>query len=121
MKFRIAIAAVIAVGVALGTTGCGLIQPQATTRHYDASDGIGVNVGTLKLRNLIVLSNDGTTGSLLLTGVNTTGKDVELTVTYAGGKKAVQAIPSSDFRGTTWADTMNPRLFLAASTPHPAE
>lgn len=112
MKFRIAIAAVIAVGVALGTTGCGLIQPQATTRHYDASDGIGVNVGTLKLRNLIVLSNDGTTGSLLLTGVNTTGKDVELTVTYAGGKKAVQAIPSSDFRGTTWGGHDEPQIIL---------
>jgi len=112
VKIRIVLAAVIAVGVALGTTGCELIQPQATTRHYDASDGVGVNVGVLKLRNLIVLSNDGELGSLLLTGVNTTGKDVKLSVTYAGGTNVVETVPSSDFRGTTWGGHGEPQIIL---------
>ena len=44
MKFRIVLAASLALGVALGTSGCNLIQPQATTKQYDASDGVGVNV-----------------------------------------------------------------------------
>ena len=111
MKFRIAIAAVLAVGVALGTSGCNLIQPQATTKHYDASDGVGVNVGALKLRNLIVLSDDGVIGSLLLTGVNTTGRDVTLTATYGEGVTK-QVVPSSDLRGKTWGGHGEPQIIL---------
>jgi hypothetical protein len=112
VKFRIAIAAALAVGVALGTTGCNLIQPQATTKHYDASDGVGVNVGALSLRDLIVISNDGITGSLLLTGVNTTGSDIKLTITYAGGGKVEQLIPSSDLQGTTWGGHGDAQIIL---------
>lgn len=112
MKIRIVIAAAIAVGVALGTTGCGLIQPQATTRHYDASDGVGVNVGKLKLRNLIVLSNDGLIGSLLLTGVNTTGKAIDMVATYGSGINVVQSVPSSDLNGTTWGGHGEPQIIL---------
>jgi hypothetical protein len=119
VKFRIALAAVIAVGVALGTTGCELIQPQATTRHYDASDGVGVNVGALKLRNLIVLSNDGELGSLLLTGVNTSGKDITLTVTYGSDTKIIQTVPSSDFRGTTWGGHDEPQIILGGIATAP--
>jgi hypothetical protein len=111
VKFRIAIAAALAIGVALGTTGCNLIQPQATTKHYDASDGVGVNVGALKLRNLIVLSNDGITGSLLLTGVNTTGLPLTLTITYASGSTK-QVVPSSDLRGKTWGGHDEPQIIL---------
>jgi hypothetical protein len=111
VKFRIAIATVLAVGVALGTSGCNLIQPQATTKHYDASDGVGVNVGALKLRNLIVLSNDGVIGSLLLTGVNSTGNDIKLTVTYANGT-TTQIVPTSDLRGKTWGGYNDSQIIL---------
>jgi hypothetical protein len=112
VKIRIVIAAAIAVGVALGTTGCELIQPQATTRHYDASDGVGVNVGKLKLRNLIVLSNDGVIGSLLLTGVNTTGTPIDMVASYGSGDKVVQSIPSSDLNGTTWGGHGDTQIIL---------
>jgi hypothetical protein len=112
VKIRIVIAAAIAVGVALGTTGCELIQPQATTRHYDASDGVGVNVGKLKLRNLIVLSDDGVIGSLLLTGVNTTGKPIDMVATYGSGNSVVQSIPSSDLNGKTWGGHGDPQIIL---------
>jgi hypothetical protein len=111
VKIRIAVAAVLALGVALGTSGCNLIQPQATTKHYDASDGVGVNVGALKLRNLIVLSNDGVIGSLLLTGVNSTGADLKLTITYANGK-TTQIVPSSDLGGKTWGGHDEPQIIL---------
>ena len=47
MKVRIVVAAALAVGISLGTAGCNLIQPQATTNPYDASDGVGINVGDL--------------------------------------------------------------------------
>lgn len=93
MKVRVFVAAAIAVGVALGTTGCNLIQPQATTKQYAASDGINVNVGDLALRNLVVLSNDGKTGSLMMDSVNLatpqalhieyTGADVHAVVPFS--------------------------------------
>ena len=65
MKFRAVIAAAIVAGVALGTSGCNLIQPQATTKSYNASDGVAVQVGTLNLQNLILISNDGELASLM--------------------------------------------------------
>ena len=66
MKVRIVVAAALALGVAFGTAGCNLIQPQATTTPYDASDGVGINVGDLSLRNLMIISDNGETGNLLL-------------------------------------------------------
>ncbi len=112
MKFRIVLAASLALGVALGTSGCNLIQPQATTKQYDASDGVGVNVGALKLRNLIVISNDGQLGSLILTGVNTTGHDATLTISYGDGKMSQQIVPSSDLRGKTWGGHDESQIIL---------
>ena len=115
MKFRAVIAAAIVAGVALGTSGCNLIQPQATTKSYNASDGVAVQVGTLNLQNLIVISNDGELASLMLTGVNTTGKDQVLTINYvaAGVAHSVsQIVPSSDQRGTTWGGKGEPQIIL---------
>ena len=112
MKFRIVLAASLALGVALGTSGCNLIQPQATTKQYDASDGIGVNVGALKLRDLIVISNDGQLGSLILTGVNTTGHDITLSIGYGEGKISQQIVPSSDRRGKTWGGRNESQIIL---------
>ena len=112
MKFRIVLAASLALGVALGTSGCNLIQPQATTKQYDPSDGVGVNVGALKLRDLIVISNDGELGSLILTGVNTTGRDIALTMGYGEGKVSRQIVPSSDLRGKTWGGHDQPQIIL---------
>lgn len=119
MKFRIATAAVLALGVALGTSGCNLIQPQATTKQYDASDGIGVNVGALKLRDLILISNDGQIGSLILTGVNTTGTDITLTITYGGDHKVEHVIPSSDLGGASWGGPGESQIILDAIETEP--
>lgn len=104
MKVRIAISAILAIGLALGASGCNLIQPQATTRHYDASDGIGVNVGEINLRNLILISNNGQSASLLMSAINTTGSDVNLHIQFLSKGAMVDgqlAIPSSQ-TPTSW-------------------
>ncbi len=82
MKFRLAAVAALALGIALGTSGCNLIQPQATTKSYNASDGVSVSLGSLQLRNLIILSDDGQLGSLMLNAVNTGDRDVTFTASY---------------------------------------
>lgn len=122
MKFRIVIAAAIAAGVALGTSGCNLIQPQATTKTYDASDGVSIVVGKLNLQNLIVISDDGELASLMLTGVNTTGKDQTLTINYIAAGVAhtvTQTIPSSDLRGTTWGGKGDAQILLTQIATQP--
>ena len=85
MKARLAASAALALGLALGTSGCSMLTYQATTEHYDASDGVSANVGDLDLRNILVVSDDGEDGNLVLTVVNTGEDDVELGVQVGEG------------------------------------
>lgn len=58
-KFRgrrtasVAAAALLAVGL----TGCGAVNQQATTMHYAASDGIVFDVADVEVRNLLLVTN----------------------------------------------------------------
>ena len=101
MKVRIVVAAALAVGVALGTAGCNLIQPQATTTPYDASDGVGINVGDLQLRNLMIISDNGETGNLLMGAANSTGEDAELHIGFVSDKQV-----------TSWGSGSEDRIIL---------
>lgn len=85
MKARLAASAALALGIALGASGCSMVTYQATTEPYDASDGVGLNVGDLHLRNVLVVSDDGVDGTLVLTVVNSGADDVDLGVQVAGG------------------------------------
>jgi hypothetical protein len=62
-----------------------MLTYQATTEHYDASDGVSVNVGDLDVRNILVVSDDGEDGNLVLTVVNTGEDDAELGVQVGEG------------------------------------
>lgn len=105
MKVRVVAAAVLAVAIAFGTAGCNLIQPQATRHAYDPSDGVSVNVGDLQLRNLVVISDVGISGNLLLSATNATGKDVDLEIGWIAQDQVVGGtiiVPSNDKRPTSW-------------------
>ena len=80
MKARLAASAALALGLALGASGCSMVTYQATTEHYDASDGVSLNVGELKVRNALVVSEDGVDGNLVMSVVNTGEDDVTLGV-----------------------------------------
>lgn len=90
MKARVAASVVLALTVAFGTAGCGLIAPQATTKHYDASDGVSGSVGTVDVRNAILVTDasGGTVGSLVVTLVNTGTSSQRVAVT--GGDKSAE-------------------------------
>jgi hypothetical protein len=100
VKIRVILALALAVAVATGTAGCNLIQPQATTTQYDASDGVGVNLGELDLNNMILLSdNGGESANLVVGAVNTSGSPITLNISYtSNGSLAtvVTVIPSSE-------------------------
>lgn len=57
-----------------------MLTYQATTEPYDASDGVSTDVGELDLRNILVISDDGEEGNLVMTVVNNGEDDVELGV-----------------------------------------
>ena len=86
MKVRVLAAAALAAGIALGTSGCNLIQPQATLKQYTASDGVSATLGNVALRNLVIISNDGKTGNLVFGAVNTEAP-AALHVEYKSGSK----------------------------------
>ena len=62
-----------------------MVTYQATTEHYDASDGVSADIGDLDLRNVLVVSEDGVDGNLVLTVVNTGDEDAELGVQVGEG------------------------------------
>ncbi len=85
MKARLAASAALALGLALGASGCSMVTYQATTEHYDASDGVSLNVGDLDVRNALVVSDDGVDGNLVMTVVNSSDDDVTLGVQIGSG------------------------------------
>lgn len=75
MRGRIAASIVLAASVTLGIAGCDFVAPQATTKHYDASDGVSGNVGDIAVRNaLLITDNGGGPANLVTTLVNTGDK-----------------------------------------------
>ncbi len=51
---RLATASAIAAALLVGTTGCSFVSPVATQRAYQPADGININLGDIKVRNLRV-------------------------------------------------------------------
>lgn len=93
MRARIAASVVLAAGILLGTSACNLFAPQATTIHYDASDGVSGNVGDLAIRNAIVISDNGELGNLLVTVVNSGVTSQNLEIQFESkGKKVSQEV-----------------------------
>jgi len=85
VKARIAASVVLAAALMLGTAGCSFFAPQATLKQYDPSDGVGTTVGTIEVRNaLVITGGDETEGeaSLLLNLINTGDSNVRLLVQY---------------------------------------
>ena len=68
-----------------------MLTYQATTEHYDASDGVSVDVGDLDLRNILIVSEDGVDGNLVMTVVNRGESDATLGVQFgAGGGEVIE-------------------------------
>ncbi|WP_223691586.1 hypothetical protein [Leifsonia poae] len=94
MKARVVGSVVLALAVAFGTAGCGFIAPQATTKHYDASDGVSGNVGQIDVRNAMIITNakNGTVGNLVVTLVNNDSKSHRLGIEAGGDPTSTQYV-----------------------------
>lgn len=83
MRARAVAAIALSGALVFGLGGCALWTEPETNRPIDPSDGANINVGSLELRNVIVLSEDGDLGNLIGTAVNTTGSAIDFTVQWA--------------------------------------
>lgn len=80
------IAAAIALVVSL--SACSFAFPQ-TQVPYDASDGVSVTVGDIKVLNAIVFTEDGEDGNFSGAANNSGDSDVDLTLQYVSGGEKV--------------------------------
>ena len=92
MKPRLIASIVIGGALVLGTTGCSMISPQATTIEYSAAEGVNVPIsGPLEVRNAyIVATEDGSLGNLVAAVVNRTDESHTLNIEVGDGSGATQ-------------------------------
>jgi len=81
----------LALAVVAGSTGCTLSAEIATMKDYDPSDGVGVTMGDLALRNILLITNDEGTANLVMTVVNSGGTDQTLNVQFENGTERTTA------------------------------
>lgn len=84
---RLSLIAAIGIG-AMAFTGCSAINQQSTTMIYSASDGVRLNMGSLELRNVMIISDEaGGPGRVAGTFYNTSDSDITLTISGASGSQ----------------------------------
>lgn len=116
MRLRATASIVLASLIMVGTTSCNFISPQTTTEIYEASDGTNFSVGEIKARNALIVSEDGEHGSLLVTFINDSGEQQDVTVQYdtvgAGGGTARETRTITLDRGATVFDAGENETFV---------
>ena len=94
MKARVAASIVLALGLAVGMSGCTLLTPQDTLHIQESAHGVNGKVGSIDIRNAIVVSNaKGSVGNLVVTLVNNDDKAHYVTV-HHGSKSESVAVPA---------------------------
>jgi hypothetical protein len=89
VRARVAASAGLTALVAIALAGCNFITPQATLVPYESSDGVSGKVGDVDVLNAVVLSEDGASGNLLFSALNSSDDDVELAVQFESGGERV--------------------------------
>lgn len=80
-------AAAIGIGL-LSVTGCGYINAQQTSHQYAASDGVREDLGSLQLRNMLIVSTGANKPGRVIGAVfNTSSSDATLTINGASGSQ----------------------------------
>ncbi|GAB2834842.1 DNA modification methylase [Microbacterium insulae] len=125
MKPRHLASIAVATALVLGTTGCSMISPQATTIEYSAAEGVNVyDSGPLDVRNaFIVATDDGAVGNLVAAIVNDTDESHTLRIELGEGSSAQSFEQTVPARTTVslGADGEDPILVEGLYTPPGAD
>jgi hypothetical protein len=111
----------VATALVLGTTGCSMISPQATTIQYSAAEGVNVyDAGPLDVRNaFIVATEDGAAGNFVAAVVNDTDTSHTLRIELGEGSSTIPLTVRVPARTTVslGADGEDPILVEGLDTP----
>lgn len=92
MRVRTGASVVAAFVAIVGLSACSFAFPQ-TQKPYEASDGVSVTVGDVRVLNAIVFTEDGEAGNFFGAAANSGDSDVTLTLQYvSGGEKVNVAV-----------------------------
>ncbi|WP_199727282.1 hypothetical protein [Cryobacterium tepidiphilum] len=93
MRARTAASVVLAAGILMGTSACNLVAPQATLIRYDASDGVSGKVGTIAIRNTLLITQGKGAANLVTNLVNEGDDPVTMTIQYTSdGSKVNETV-----------------------------
>jgi hypothetical protein len=114
VRARVVASAALAAVAALVLAGCNFVTPIATLNPYDPSDGVSTRIGDVDVLNALVISEDGESGNLVLSAVNTSDADVTLLVQYESDGDRVDHEIEIDAHGRTDVGGFNDseQLFL---------
>lgn len=88
MRVRTGASIAAAFAVVAGLSACSFAFPQ-TQEPYDASDGVSVTVGDIRVLNAIVFTEDGDDGNFSASAANSGDRDVDLTLQYVSDGEKV--------------------------------
>jgi hypothetical protein len=97
---KVTSALAISAALLLGTTGCSLNHNVDSMQAYAPSDGSQIDLGNVKLRNFIYLSN-GAGGKLIGSVVNNDAKDITVQFEYTDFDTRTQTDPITVSAGET--------------------
>lgn len=89
MTSRLLASIALAAALLVGTTGCTFSAEIATQKEYDPSDGVGIEVGELAIRNALLIGDDPENLNLVMTVVSSSDTDRRLTVQWQAGDERV--------------------------------
>jgi hypothetical protein len=93
VKSRVAASIALAAALLVGTTGCTFGANIATQEDYDPSDGVGVEVGELAIRNALLIGETGDELNLVMTVASSADVNRRLIVQWeAEGERVSEAI-----------------------------
>ena len=86
MIARRAASAILIGGLLLATTGCSLFSEKATLIEYAPSDGVEADLGSIELRNVLAISDDGEDLNLVLTAINSSDNGIFVNFQFNDGE-----------------------------------
>lgn len=73
---------IVPVVLAVSLAGCTFVAPQTNQKAYDPSDGVSGGVGDIELRNVLMVTADGTDANLVVSTINSGDRSVRLVVSW---------------------------------------
>ncbi|MEZ2391965.1 hypothetical protein AB6813_20965 [bacterium RCC_150] len=110
--------AATAIGIGLlSVTGCGYINPQQTNQQYSASDGVRVDLGSLQLRNILIVSTGANKPGRVVGAVfNNSSSDATLMIDGAGGSQVSLPVKA---KSQTYLNENSDPVILSTSGGNP--